>query len=55
MPITHPLQSLRRVLFEKGSFVAWGDGGFVWVVVLTAPCHVPRASEPACREDAARE
>lgn len=34
MPITHPLQSLRRALFEGGSFgVAWGDGGFVWVVV----------------------
>lgn len=34
MPITHPLQSLRRVLLEGGSFdVAWGDGGFVWVVV----------------------
>ena len=33
MPITHPLQSLRRVLFEGGSFeVAWGDGGLVWVV-----------------------
>lgn len=34
MPITHPLQSLRRVVFEGGSFdVAWGDGGLVWVVV----------------------
>lgn len=34
MPITHPLQSLRRVLFGGGSFeVAWGDGGLVWVVV----------------------
>lgn len=34
MPITHALQSLRRVLFEGGSFdVAWSDGGLVWVVV----------------------
>jgi ABC-2 type transport system permease protein len=34
MPITHPLQSLRRVLFDGGSLnVAWGDGGLVWVVV----------------------
>ena len=33
MPTTHPLQSLRRVLFDGGSFeVAWGDGGLVWVV-----------------------
>lgn len=34
MPITHPLHSLRQVLFEAGSFdVAWGDGGLVWVAV----------------------
>lgn len=34
MPVTHPLQSLRRILFDDGAFtVAWGDGGLVWVVV----------------------
>lgn len=37
MPITHPMQSLRRVLFEGGSVgAAWGDGGLVWVAVSTA-------------------